>query len=88
MRMDSIGSDNSRSTTSALGLDSEPQGQGEGDLGPGVESLCCGHGDLRAAEHSLEASHEVVVTDQAKLAAFGESQAHLDGFGQVLQVGL
>ena len=69
-------------------LDSEPQCQGEGDLGPGVESLSCGHGDLRAAEQSLETSHEVVVTDQTKLAALGESQAHLVGFGQVLQVGL
>ena len=63
----------------ATSLDPQPQGQREGHLGPRVEALGRGHRHPGAAEHSLQAAHDVVMADQAKIAALGEAETHLDG---------
>ena len=61
-------------------LDSQPQGQGEGDLWSGVEALSQCDRDSRAAQHSLQAAHDVAMADQAEIAALGESESHFGGF--------
>ena len=64
----------------AATLDSQPQGQGEGHLGPGVEALSQGDRDSCAAQHPLQAAHDVVMADQSEIAALGESESHFGGF--------
>jgi hypothetical protein len=64
----------------ALTLDSQPQSQGKGHLGPGVETLSRGNWDSRATQHSLQTAHEVTMADQSEVSALGESESHFGDF--------
>jgi hypothetical protein len=57
--------------------DSEGQSQCEDQAGFGVKSLSNVIGEGRPAEHAFETAHQVVMADQAQIAAFAESYTDL-----------
>ena len=60
-------------------FDPQGQGQGEGDLGSLIEPLALRQRQFGATGHPLQAAHQIVMADQAKVAAFGEPEADLGG---------
>ncbi len=65
-------------------LDAECQRQRENRLGTGVEPLALRDRNPAAPQCALQAAHQVMMADQAKVAALGEPEAHLGGGGHRL----
>ena len=72
-----VRSSSSSSTHLLAADDAQGQRQGEDHARLGIEALGGVEGQVGAAEHALEAAHQVVVADQAEVAAFAETDSDL-----------
>ena len=68
-------SSSSSSTTSLAAHDAQRQRQGENHARLGIEALGASGRGVGAAEHALEAAHQIVMADQTEVAALAESDS-------------
>ena len=62
-----------------------PSARAKTIFGRGVNPWLIASGNLRPPHHPLQAAHDVVMANQAKIPALGESETQLGGCGHVLR---